>query len=1516
MKSPFDRFLPPASKGRSRKGSRKAAELQAEPLEKRAMMAIFAYDRPGGDTLIAIDGNGGLTDLYMRGTLGGVQFATNSAFTASVTSDPLDWTNSDLNGDRVPDNLNLHVRQNGRPLYITNATPNELTIPLTEANGFTATDTASRTQFSLANGNLDYRVAGAFTGRLSDPQTGNSWTFTNTANGTLTFTPVGSLAAGPTPTTGRVIPGSTDVFIRGRGQRGSVVIDWSIPVSTFQATCPRLDSVNYTYNGQTLIGADGVTLNFLSGPGNGTETDVRVSTGGTVGFALPSATPKDGFGGSTVRNGAGINTVPGTSVLSGTITVYDVLRTGESDGSPTQTLTFGFTNASGSLVFTANQPNDWLEIAPGSTLASLQFVTRFPGSGTIGLPGNGGTPAAPAGQPALPGRVTISGSERWFEYTVEARATTTTVWAGFDVQSAITVDATRPGGGFNVLSPIVNAASLTLRGPSTVNFAAPTSVSGGISLLNGQVSGTSRPEVITTVVDAPIAASNYSLRVAGDSITVSPSGSLSGALPDAAGQLSQAAGSVSVQLLNADLFVQGTIFATNQFYEQIALYTRPLSLSTVSAATGLDSGLIRGGTVVVSMAAQGSGATPPNPTNADSSFHVVDLRTQVDTFRTRAAGTGTVFPGQNMHPYLLSVREADAVTFDAVAGSSRPISLSAGGSIVMGSALDTVSDVKIVAVSATGGPTSFTVSAPIQTQFGTIEILAGGVDVRNSVRVTNAALDAARNDITITASNGDIVAQNLLSAVNNVSLVQRKSGGGGRIVADGLRARSVSVDAAGDVTLGTTVETLSGQSGGAFSVRESDDISIPSLRAGGRVALSAAGVDGSTTTANPIALTARMDDVTALEISTPNGSADVIVNTPRLLTVGGAANPAVANMLAAGNVTIRSTAGEMRVLDAPLAGGNARGVKAASTVILAATYAPGTPNVTAATLTGTGNINSLAAFDGQTLVVGDRVLVRLGSSVATPTMHSNGIYVVARLGGGVGTNANWQLTRAADADTQPELASGSYVRVNTGNTLGNTIWQLDYLSFPATAADLSSATEIEIPTNYSAMSQLVVGQAVSGAGIRVGATIASINTTTGVITLSPNAVSNVGGSTVVSFGAPALGASPITVTQRQVTTNIGSDGLAKAVTFLVSSTGGTNSDAGSLGKMIHLYQQNDTSSSTLNPGQLTNFEFAALSGPIRLTQELPQIVRPIAIIGKGAVIDGSQITTTRTGDRVAAGTEINAFEFASGSGQVGTTPGASISGLTIGGFASGAAIKIDSAAGVGVSEVKLGVNPAGERLANRFGVLVTGSGAGAAISGSDIMGSTQAGVRVQNGAAGIIIVGSRVGAANRDNLFGLDIAAGRNQIGVVGDARNVVQFNRTGILLRGGVNSVVNTSVANNSIDGISIDGGSNAIGASKSRDQNSNAVYGNGRWGIRMASAAVARLQRIAGNFFGTERFGATPGKNFQGNVAVGNSAPASNLGLTPDKKTGVDKNGNQHSDLKGPAPKPRVTRPWRARR
>jgi hypothetical protein len=56
------------------------------------MLAIFAYGRADGTTLVAIDGNGSYTDLYIRGTGGGVQIAPNSEFVGPGTFDPLDWT--------------------------------------------------------------------------------------------------------------------------------------------------------------------------------------------------------------------------------------------------------------------------------------------------------------------------------------------------------------------------------------------------------------------------------------------------------------------------------------------------------------------------------------------------------------------------------------------------------------------------------------------------------------------------------------------------------------------------------------------------------------------------------------------------------------------------------------------------------------------------------------------------------------------------------------------------------------------------------------------------------------------------------------------------------------------------------------------------------------------------------------------------------------------------------------------------------------------------------------------------------------------------------------------------------------------------------------------------------------------------------------------------------------------------------------------------------------------------------
>lgn len=100
--------------------------------------------------------------------------------------------------------------------------------------------------------------------------------------------------------------------------------------------------------------------------------------------------------------------------------------------------------------------------------------------------------------------------------------------------------------------------------------------------------------------------------------------------------------------------------------------------------------------------------------------------------------------------------------------------------------------------------------------------------------------------------------------------------------------------------------------------------------------------------------------------------------------------------------------------------------KFATTATLAATYANGTAGV-GATLTA----NPAAAApttDGQTWVVGDRVLVKNQTAPA-----QNGLYVVTQI------TSPWILTRAIDADTPAKLAD-SKVLVDQGTTNADTEW--------------------------------------------------------------------------------------------------------------------------------------------------------------------------------------------------------------------------------------------------------------------------------------------------------------------------------------------------------------------------------------------------------------------------------------------------------------------------------------------
>jgi len=583
-------------------------------------------------------------------------------------------------------------------------------------------------------------------------------------------------------------------------------------------------------------------------------------------------------------------------------------------------------------------------------------------------------------------------------------------------------------------------------------------------------------------------------------------------------------------------------------------------------------------------------------------------------------------------------------------------------------------------------------------------------------------------------------------------------------------------------------------------------------------------------------------------------------------------------------------------------------VRVATAASLTATY-----DAAQGTITGAG---SLPAIDGITLVVGDRVFVRNGtttriagggSSATLPSSSANGIYRVDSVGGGA-----WTLTRDPDIDTGLPFVGG-YVVTTEGSYRASITGQAFLLTYDSLGND--------------------------------------------AMTLTPAG----------SGGIPA--------------TFVGTNAPNAPVTLVVSSTGTTNNAAGSLGKMLLLRQANSQTAAFAFASVLPGLN-GAPAGVIRLSQELPVVSEAFAIDGRqryslpGAigpsvakiVIDGSRITTTRNARPASTASEVNGIEFVDGSQSTTGTAGGSVSNLSIGGFGSGAAVKINGVGGILIDSVTLGRSEIGDRLANKYGVMVTGHQAEGTISGSTIVGSAVAGVRTEALAAGVKIVGTTLGVVNQGNAVGIELTAGFSGVGLnpvaiapirtvrnqlwfslpaaispqslylgqvvsgpgiaggttiaainrsivtlskpmtatastrgirfIGPARNTVQFNRTGVVLSGGNNTVTNTSIGNNTYDGIRVEGGTQAIGTARKTSNVSNAIYGNGRYGVEVLGAS----QTIIGNNFGVQ------GRNQQANVVVNGITPPRHV---PNARTKLDANGNFHAVATVAAAKKGT--PWR---
>ena len=395
-----------------------------------------------------------------------------------------------------------------------------------------------------------------------------------------------------------------------------------------------------------------------------------------------------------------------------------------------------------------------------------------------------------------------------------------------------------------------------------------------------------------------------------------------------------------------DIIVDGIIAAEQHTYvmqssaDDNSRFKAPFVFSTGSFSSGV--GGIVGGEVVVSL-----GNDIFGDFLSTTAFSTVSIDTQVDQLRVRAGSrrgdeSGVPFP------YELSVRENDNLTIDAVAASSRPIDISAGGDLSVSGAMRSGSDVNLRSDSSVQG------RAPIETAFGTIEIEAPEVNLLGGVRVLDSIPDERRTDIIIRATDDNfafdgsareaLLIGDQISAVNNVELISEQGSisGRGLVTADTLIAT-----AAEDIILHTDVHQAKASiqpvnasvpgSTGIIAIYEEDYVLVDARNAQ-TVVLAAQGDDALITDPRNLddgkqlssALIATVSDGQTLFVTAPSGSIDVEVTGTTEVQLGNldanivetitTANPLfdLDTMLAAGSVNIvGQDALSMQVFDAP-----------------------------------------------------------------------------------------------------------------------------------------------------------------------------------------------------------------------------------------------------------------------------------------------------------------------------------------------------------------------------------------------------------------------------------------------------------------------------------------------------------------------------------------------------------------------------------------------------------------------
>ena len=864
----------------------------------------------------------------------------------------------------------------------------------------------------------------------------------------------------------------------------------------------------------------------------------------------------------------------------------------------------------------------------------------------------------------------------------------------------------------------------------------------------------------------------------------------------------------------------------------------PFYLTTVAELSGANTGRIRGDSIAITLGNDLPTAYDDIGGGGSSAFNVVTLQTEITSLRIQAsdrAGNAIESP----FPYDVLIEEKDKLRVDAVAASTLPIVLKAQGDLNFNATLASASDVSVESVAG-----DLWLSAPLSTTFGSIELSARRLSVLNSVRVLDTFADEIKTDIKLTATAGDLRLVGPISAINTIELVQERDPavtavtgkiyGDSRLIADRLLVR-----ADGSADIRTDVRELSGQADGGISINELDDITIPDLAAAnGRVSILAAGRDYLDAEGNLTpALRATLADATTLTASTPNGSIEIFVRSAERISLGDKAAISLgtaSSMVASGDVRVESLGGDIDVFDAPLAGSGARRVRVATTANLPGVYAQRTPGTFASTLTGAanGSLNALAIDGVTTLRVRDEVLVKNQGNG-----EENGVYTIVSLGT---ATSRWSLVRSADLDTTAELRTAFRCTPSEGTQGGNVYRLSEYLNAPgstprmvstitnrAGAAEVRAVSTKMLDARYEFDADLGLGRITSlvdetipqfdgvtlGLGDFVLIRLGTRNDE-GAVTTASNGVYQVTspggdlsiweltevegfpeGVVVASEGTlralrtglafdvryNSLGLAEMEFVEDAVATEIGSRDANDVVKFIVTSNGGTNLAAGSLGKMISLANQNaylvaadDFAEDTTPTPQKQDFGFvSALRGPIRLTQELPTIERQLTIdttLRREAVatpgvsriwIDGSRITQKNDFTPVLPTDRIHGLEYAVGAS------GSSLVGVELFGFQSGAAIRLDGADDVRIDQVRVGIDELGRRSAGAVGVeLVNGAGRYNTLSRSTVHSSSMAGILVDGADSSLRVVGSTIGATKFENAVGVELRNGASSIGL------------------------------------------------------------------------------------------------------------------------------------------------------